>query len=73
MTLNDAVVVSDYFDVSMDNLYNPKALNSKEFMKIAQRYFNNDKISIEERNEVLKDLFRFKTDGEIKELFDESK
>ena len=73
MSLYDAIIISNYFDASMDNLFNEKPLNSNEFMKIAKRYFNNDKISIEEKNNVLKKLFKFKTDGEIEELFNESK
>ena len=45
MSLYDAIIISDYFNVSMDNLFNKKALNSEEFMQIAKRYFENDKIS----------------------------
>lgn len=29
MSLYDAVIISDYFDASMDNLFNKKALNSE--------------------------------------------
>ncbi len=37
MSLYDAVIISDYFDVSMDNLFNKKALNSEQVLQIAKR------------------------------------
>ena len=46
MSLYDAAIISDYFDVSMDNLFNKKALNSEQVLQIAKRYFENDKISL---------------------------
>ena len=46
MSLFDAVMISDYFDVSMDNLFNKKALNSEQILEIVQRYFDNNKISL---------------------------
>ena len=32
MSLYDAVIISNYFDVSMDNLFNKKALNSEQVL-----------------------------------------
>ena len=46
MSLFDAVMISDYFDVSMDNLFNKKALNSEQILEIVQRNFDNNKISL---------------------------
>ena len=37
MSLYDAVIISDYFDVSMDNLFNKKVLNSEQVLQIAKR------------------------------------
>ncbi len=34
MSLYDAIVISDYFEVSMDNLFNKKALNSEQVFQI---------------------------------------
>ena len=64
----DAVIVSDYFDVSMDNLFNKKALNSEQVLQIAKRYFENDKISLEEKKETLKRIFYLKNEREAKEI-----
>ena len=68
MSLYDAVIVSDYFDVSMDNLFNKKALNSEQILQIARRYFENDKISLEEKKETLKKILYIKSEREAKEI-----
>ena len=67
MSLYDAVTISDYFDVSMDNLFNKKPLNSEQILQIAKRYFESDKISLEEKKETLKKIFDFKNEREAKE------
>lgn len=68
MSLYDAVIISDYFDVSMDNLFNRKALNSEQVLQIAKRYFENDKIPLEEKKETLKKILYFKSEREAKEI-----
>lgn len=68
MSLYDAVIISDYFDVSMDNLFNKKALNSEQVLQIAKRYFENDKISLEKKKETLKRILYFKSEREAKEI-----
>lgn len=73
MSITDAIMLANYLGVSMDNLFNPVSLNSNEFCDIAKRYFSNEKISLNEKNEVLKRMFEYRTDGEIKELLSESK
>ena len=68
MSLYDPVIISDYFDVSMDNLFNKKALNSEQVLQIAKRYFENDKISLEEKKENLKRILYFKSEREANEI-----
>lgn len=68
MSLYDAIIISDYFDVSMDNLFNKKALNSEQVLQIAKRYIDNDKISLEEKKETLKKILYFKSEREAKEI-----
>lgn len=72
MSMTDAIIISNYFNASMDNLFNQKSLSSDEFLRIAKRYFENEKISINEKNKVLKELYEYRTNGEIRELFSES-
>ena len=52
----------------MDNLFNKKALNSEQILQIAKRYFENDKISLEEKKETLKRIFYLKNEREAKEI-----
>ena len=68
MSLYDAIVISDYFEVSMDNLFNKKALNSEQVVQIVKRYFNNDKISLDEKKETLKKMLYFKSEREANEI-----
>lgn len=68
MSLYDAVIISDYFNVSMDNLFNKKALTSEEFIKIAKRYFKNNNISLDEKNETLKKMVYFKSESEAEQI-----
>lgn len=68
MSLYDAVVISDYFNVSMDNLFNKKALTSEQFLEIAKRYFENDEISLDEKNNTIKKMIYFKSEREATEI-----
>ena len=68
MSLYDAVIISDYFEVSMDNLFNKKALNSEQVLQIVKRYFDNDKISLDEKKETLKKILYFKSEREANEI-----
>ena len=68
MHLYDAIMISNYFNVSMDNLFNRKALSSEEFLQIAKRYFDNEKISLIEKQETLKKMVYFKSERELKEI-----
>lgn len=68
LSLYDAVIISDYFNVSMDNLFNKKALNSEQILKIVKRYFENDLISLEEKKETMKKILDFKNKREAMEI-----
>ena len=68
MSLYDAIVISDYFEVSMDNLFNKKSLNSEQVVQIVKRYFNNDKISLDEKKETLKKMLYFKSERKANEI-----
>jgi len=68
ITLYDAIIISDYFNVSMDNLFNQKALASEEFIQIAKRYFENNKVPFNEKKETLKKMVYFKSESEAQEI-----
>lgn len=56
ISVQDAIILSEYFDVSLDNLLNPKVLNKEEYVKISDRFFNSKKITFQEKEEVLKHI-----------------
>ena len=68
MSLYDAVIISDYFEVSMDNLFNKKELNSEQVLQIVKRYFDNDKISLDEKKDTLKKILYFKSERAANEI-----
>lgn len=68
ISIDDAIILSEYFDVSLDNLLNPKALNKKEYIEISERFFKNGEISFAEKEEVLKyirQIFLIENSNEI--------
>lgn len=56
MSVQDAIILSEYFNVSLDNLLNPKALNKKEYIEISERFFKNGDVPFIEKEEVLKHI-----------------
>lgn len=52
----------------MDNLFNKKALTSSEFIQIAERYFQNNEISLDEKKEILKKMIYLKSESEVQEI-----
>ena len=60
--------ISKLFNVSMDNLFNKKALTSSEFIQIAERYFQNNEISLHEKKEILKKMIYLKSEREVQEI-----
>ena len=60
--------ISKLFNVSMDNLFNKKALTSSEFIQIAERYFQNNEISLDEKKEILKKMIYLKSESEVQEI-----
>ena len=70
--MTDAIKLCVNLDASLDNLFYPNEINSKEFCKIAKRYFNNKSIPMNERISVLRELHKFKDASRILELFDDT-
>lgn len=54
ISVDDAIILGEYFDVSLDNLLCPKPINSDEYLQISRRFFNNKNIKYEEKNNMLK-------------------
>lgn len=56
MTFNEAVVICDLFNVSLDSFLSNDLLGVDDYLSISERFYKNDDISEEERREVLKSI-----------------
>lgn len=56
ISVDDAIILSEYFDISLDNLLNPRALNKEEYIKISEKFFTNSKLTFKEKEETLKKI-----------------
>ena len=56
ISIDDAIILSNYFDVSLDRLLNPKALSKDEYIKISELFFSNPKLNFKEKEETLKEI-----------------
>lgn len=68
ISIDDAITLSEYFDVSLDNWLNPKPLSKDEYIKISEKFFNNDKLTFNEKEESLKkirEIFLISNSNEI--------
>ena len=73
MSITDAVILVNLLKVSLDNMFNPVVLSKDEFCQIAKRYFESKDISLEEKNNTLKEFYQYRTNCEVEELLSESK
>lgn len=73
MSITDAILLVNLLDVSMDNLFNPIALNTNEFCEVAKRYFESKNASLDEKNRTIKELLNYRTNREYQEMINESK
>ena len=53
ISVTDAIILSDYFDKSLDNILNPKILNKDEYIEISKRFFESKNIEFKEKEETL--------------------
>lgn len=56
--MTDAIQLCDYFNVSLDTIFCPKEIGSKELSVIIGKYFENKKISKKEKDKTLRNLLK---------------
>lgn len=56
--MTDAIQLCKYFDVSLDAIFYPMEVSSKELGMIVKRYFDNKKISKKEKDKTLRNLLK---------------
>ena len=60
LSLKDAIKIANLFGKSLDSLFNHQKLNSRDFLELTERYFNNDEISEEEKDYVYGRIYDIK-------------
>ena len=56
LSVMDAIIISDFFQVSLDVLLNSPSINTKKIMNCMEFYIDKDDISYDEKYETLKQL-----------------
>lgn len=56
ISIDDAIILSNYFNVSLDNLFNPRALSKEEYIKISELFFSNPRLDFKDKEETLKEI-----------------
>lgn len=56
--MTDAIQLCKYFDVSLDTIFCPMDISSKELNIIVNKFFNNKKISKREKDKILRNLLK---------------
>lgn len=56
ISISDAVAICNYYNISLDSLLNPKAINSEKLMDILNTFVQNRKLSPKEKEEICKRL-----------------
>lgn len=57
MTANEMIKFCNLLNISLDGLINNQKLSSKDFIAISERYVSNNQIDIEERKNVIRQLY----------------
>lgn len=54
ITMTDAIKLVNVYNISLDNLFNPKPLEQKQYIELSERFFNNPKITLKEKIKIIK-------------------
>lgn len=68
MTANELLDFCDLLKVSLDNLLNEDEINSQDFIEFGNRFIRNRDITIEEKREVIKNLYIKLSDYELNDI-----
>lgn len=68
MTANELIKLCSLLNISLDNLIDDKRLSSKDFIEMSRRYILNSEIKIEERKEVVSQVYLELASRELSEM-----
>ncbi len=56
LSISDAVIIANYFDISLDHILNPKGITSGKINDIFSLYLKSSKIPVEEKENVIQEI-----------------
>lgn len=70
ITMTDAVNLVNLYNISLDNLFNPKPLEQKEYIELSERFFKNPNIALKEKVGIIKLIENSLKNNSIDELYE---
>ena len=56
ISISDAVIISDYFNISLEHILNPKGITDEKIMDIIDLYIKNSKISVDKKMKLIENI-----------------
>lgn len=70
ITMTDAINLVNLYNISLDNLFNPKTLEEKEYIELSERFFSNPDIKLKEKVRIIKLIENSLKNNNINELYE---
>lgn len=70
ITMTDAVKLANLYNISLDNMFNPKPLEEKEYIELSERFFCNPDIKLKEKVRIIKLIETSLKNNNIDELYE---
>jgi predicted transcriptional regulator len=70
ITMTDAINLVNLYNISLDNLFNPKPLEEKEYIELSERFFSNPDIKLKEKVRIIKLIENSLKNNNINELYE---
>lgn len=70
ITMTDAINLVNLYNISLDNLFNPKPLEEKEYIELSERFFRNPDIKLKEKVRIIKLIENSLKNNNINELYE---
>lgn len=70
ITMTDAINLANLYNISLDNMFNPKPLEEKEYIELSERFFCNPDIKLKEKVRIIKLIETSLKNNNIDELYE---
>jgi len=70
ITITDAINLVNLYNISLDNTFNPKPLEEKEYIELSERFFSNPNIKLKEKVRIIKLIESSLKNNNINELYE---